>query len=163
MGKKPVFERERAGPLEIIGRALLAKSAEQRAIFTKARLRGVAEAKERLDASFGLSGLETRPEIVGRHRVFARIARRASKRTIIAAISAEVREWKKDLWRKGQRPPIKDVAPLTGDLAELGEEFERKIGEREGVVAAGWDARTDPPERRQKIGVEAHNNPIWRV
>ena len=46
----------------------------------------------------------------GRHRPLARVARRAAERAVVAVVSAEVGERKKDLRRVGHHPPEERVA-----------------------------------------------------
>src|SRR5262245_32055823 len=113
------------------------------AVAREERLRLVAQREQRFLRAEPAAGLRERHDLVGLHRVGARLAGIAAEGAVAAVVAAERRERHEDLRRERDGTSASAITHLARAGVELGEPRRRRLDERARVVMR------DHPRRRE--------------
>ena len=120
--------------VQVRQRRAVAVPSEELAMRREQRLRLVAQREEGLFGAEPAARLGERHDLVGRHRVGARLARVAAERAVAAVVAAEGRQRHEDLGGEGDGAATSAVAKLARSGEQIVERGRGRLDERAGVL-----------------------------
>src|SRR5262245_56903302 len=114
--QEPVLEGSLCSPNEVVDRAGVPELGECLAVLSKRGFGAVAESNRPFDAALRTRASDPLLDFVVSHRPGAGIVRGFAKRTVVAAVAAQIREWQEDFGRKRQAGWVHVIAQCRSRL-----------------------------------------------